>query len=207
MIAQGPAVRGSDRRAAPAPGSVQAVGPGRRRRPVRRRPPARPATCCYELHYRGFAGVAAGWEWDPDLLRLRAALEDALPGRAARRRGRRRRRRGRDRRPAGRAGRRRRASRTTCGDEGELWQLREYVAHRSLYHLKEADPHAWVIPRLHGRAKAAMVAVEFDEFGAGRRRARCTPAVRRPDGRPGPRRRLRRATWTTSRRRCWRWST
>jgi SAM-dependent methyltransferase len=31
-----------------------------------------------------------------------------------------------------------------------------------------ADPHAWVIPRLGGRAKAAMVAIEFDEFGAGR---------------------------------------
>jgi hypothetical protein len=43
-----------------------------------------------------------------------------------------------------------------------------YAALRSLYHLKEADPHAWVIPRLHGRAKAAMVAVEYDEFGAGR---------------------------------------
>ncbi|MFF3878351.1 hypothetical protein [Streptomyces sp. NPDC001978] len=28
-------------------------------------------------------------------------------------------------------------------DEGELWQLREYAAQRSLYHLKEADPHAW----------------------------------------------------------------
>lgn len=52
--------------------------------------------------------------------------------------------------------------------EGELWQLREYAALRSLYHLKEADPHAWVIPRLTGRAKAAMVAVEYDEFGAGR---------------------------------------
>ncbi|HWI37331.1 MAG TPA: M48 family metalloprotease, partial [Burkholderiales bacterium] len=34
--------------------------------------------------------------------------------------------------------------------------------------LKEADPHAWVIPRLYGRAKAAMVAIEFDEFGGGR---------------------------------------
>ena len=41
-------------------------------------------------------------------------------------------------------------------------------AHRSIYHLKEADPHAWVIPRLRGRAKAALVAVEFDEYGAGR---------------------------------------
>jgi hypothetical protein len=52
--------------------------------------------------------------------------------------------------------------------DGELWQLREYAAIRSLYHLKEADPHVWVIPRLRGRAKAAMTAVEFDEFGAGR---------------------------------------
>lgn len=51
---------------------------------------------------------------------------------------------------------------------GELWHLREYAALRSLYHLKEADPHAWVIPRLTGRAKAAMVAIEYDEFGAGR---------------------------------------
>lgn len=52
--------------------------------------------------------------------------------------------------------------------EGQLWQVREYAALRSLYHLKEADPHAWVIPRLYGRAKAGMVAVEYDEFGAGR---------------------------------------
>lgn len=53
-------------------------------------------------------------------------------------------------------------------DDGELWQLREYAAQRSLYHLKEADPHAWVLPRLWGRAKAGMAAVEFDEFGGGR---------------------------------------
>jgi hypothetical protein len=52
--------------------------------------------------------------------------------------------------------------------DGEWWQMREYVAHRSVYHLKEADPHAWVIPRLVGRAKAALVAVEYDEFGGGR---------------------------------------
>ncbi len=51
---------------------------------------------------------------------------------------------------------------------GELWQLREYIAMRSLYHLKEADPQAWVIPRLEGQAKAALVSVEHDEYGAGR---------------------------------------
>ena len=50
---------------------------------------------------------------------------------------------------------------------GTLAQLREYVALRSLYHLKEADPQAWVIPRLSGPAKAALVSVEHDEYGAG----------------------------------------
>ena len=51
--------------------------------------------------------------------------------------------------------------------EGEAWQLREYLAHRSIYHLKEADPQAWVIPRLPPAAKAALVTVEHDEYGAG----------------------------------------
>ncbi len=42
------------------------------------------------------------------------------------------------------------------------------MAHRSIYHLKEADPQAWVIPRLDGQAKASLVTVEHDEYGAGR---------------------------------------
>jgi hypothetical protein len=50
---------------------------------------------------------------------------------------------------------------------GALWQLREYAVHRSLYHLKEADPQAWVIARLDGAAKAALVSIEHDEYGAG----------------------------------------
>ncbi|MEU9385431.1 iron-containing redox enzyme family protein [Streptomyces sp. NPDC048279] len=122
---------------------------------------------CYELHYRGFAGVDPEWEWEPGLLRLRAEMErrflSALRA---------------DVGPA------RRAEEALADllvepadvdgpshflkDRGELWQFREYAAQRSLYHLKEADPHAWVIPRLTERAKAAMVAVEYDEFGAGR---------------------------------------
>jgi hypothetical protein len=53
-------------------------------------------------------------------------------------------------------------------DHGEWWHMREYLVHRSIYHHKEADPHAWVIPRLRGRAKASLVAVEYDEFGGGR---------------------------------------
>ena len=39
---------------------------------------------CYELHYRGFDGVADDWEWDPALLRLRARPRAPAPGRAAR---------------------------------------------------------------------------------------------------------------------------
>ncbi|MFI6354019.1 iron-containing redox enzyme family protein [Streptomyces sp. NPDC050743] len=124
---------------------------------------------CYELHYRGFAGVGPEpeWEWDPDLLRVRAALErrflsalrvdtpghdsldDALAALLVE--------------PVEGGG----VTHFLC-TEGELWQLREYAAQRSLYHLKEADPHAWVLPRLWGRAKAGMAAVEFDEFGGGR---------------------------------------
>ncbi|WP_431899888.1 iron-containing redox enzyme family protein [Nonomuraea sp. bgisy101] len=122
---------------------------------------------CYELHYRGFDGVAPEWEWDPGLLGVRRELEDAfltaLRGRVA----------GGDDvaavleeqlvEPVDAHG-----VSHHLHDRGELWELREYVTHRSIYHLKEADPHAWVIPRLRGRAKAALVAVEYDEFGGGR---------------------------------------
>ncbi|MBT2406499.1 iron-containing redox enzyme family protein [Streptomyces sp. ISL-87] len=122
----------------------------------------------YELHYRGFEGVDEALEWDPGLLRLRQALEDrfltALRRETAR-----------DRtvdeafgellvEPVDHTG----SVSAHLEHDGELWQLREYAALRSLYHLKEAEPHAWVIPRLRGRAKAAMVAIEYDEFGGGR---------------------------------------
>ncbi|MGW8948898.1 iron-containing redox enzyme family protein [Streptomyces sp. NPDC055709] len=122
---------------------------------------------CYELHYHGFAGVDATWEWDPDLLRLRAALERPFLGAL---------REGTADHPDLETALESILTEPVDGtgvsyflrDEGELWHLREYAAQRSLYHLKEADPHAWVIPRLRGRAKAAFVAVEYDEFGAGR---------------------------------------
>jgi hypothetical protein len=47
-------------------------------------------------------------------------------------------------------------------------QLVEFVIQRSIYTRKEADPHSWAIPRLTGRAKAALVEVQSDEYGAGR---------------------------------------
>jgi hypothetical protein len=49
----------------------------------------------------------------------------------------------------------------------ELWQAREFVVHRSAYQLKEADPHTFAIPRIAGRAKAAMVEIQADEYGGG----------------------------------------
>lgn len=47
-------------------------------------------------------------------------------------------------------------------------QAREFLVQRSVYTLREADPHSWAIPRLTGRAKAALVEIQSDEYGAGR---------------------------------------
>jgi hypothetical protein len=52
--------------------------------------------------------------------------------------------------------------------DGTLQQFLEFVVHRSAYQLKEADPHSWAMPRLHGRPKAALVEVQADEYGGGR---------------------------------------
>jgi hypothetical protein len=125
---------------------------------------------CYELHYHGFAGVDPNWEWNAGLLHLRGRLEDVFL--TALREG------------VGAVGpdETAEAEMTRLSIEpatgrgpthhlrakGTWEQLQEYFVHRSLYHLKEGDPHAWVIPRLTGQAKASFVAVEFDEFGGGR---------------------------------------
>ncbi|MFK0157752.1 iron-containing redox enzyme family protein [Streptomyces sp. NPDC090493] len=125
----------------------------------------------YELHYLGFDGVPDDREWDPRLLALRAELESCFLRRlradapadpaddAAR---------ALDRLQLEPVGEVDGSLSHFLRDHGTPDHFREYAALRSLYHLKEADPHAWVIPRLRGRAKAAMVAIEFDEFGAGR---------------------------------------
>ena len=124
---------------------------------------------CYELHYRGFAGVDPGWEWDAGLLHLRGRMETLFLTEVRRGIG--------DITPDDSAGAEmaRLSVEPVDGeglsyhlrDSGSWAQMREYFVHRSLYHLKEGDPHAWAIPRLVGQAKAAFVAVEFDEFGAG----------------------------------------
>ncbi len=127
----------------------------------------------YELHYRGFDGVDEGWEWEPTLLGLRRELEEAfdaslvaLGGPPARE----------DVAPEEMDVALRAIVEADDGPSlsrhlerhGSLEQLLEFVVHRSAYQLKEADPHAWAIPRLTGQAKAALVEIETDEFGGGR---------------------------------------
>lgn len=121
--------------------------------------------CLYELHYRGFAEVDPDLEWEPGLLAVRRELERAflfaLHARVP---------------PSDDVTAELDGLLADPGDDGvshhllragKFWQLCEYLALRSLYHLKEADPQAWVIPRLSGAAKVALVAVEYDEYGAG----------------------------------------
>jgi len=124
---------------------------------------------CYELHYRGFDEVSDGWEWDPALIRLRGGLERrhlaALRGLVG---------------PVEVTGEPidRQLTALIAADEGPslssfmaksgtLEQWREYLTLRSVYHLKEGDPHTFAIPRLSGRAKSAMVEIQSDEYGGG----------------------------------------
>nr|WP_260980398.1 iron-containing redox enzyme family protein [Microbacterium paludicola] len=49
----------------------------------------------------------------------------------------------------------------------DVSQVREHLALHSIYTLREADAHSWAIPRLTGRAKAALVEIQADEYGGG----------------------------------------
>ncbi|MEV4617496.1 iron-containing redox enzyme family protein [Asanoa sp. NPDC049573] len=129
---------------------------------------------CYELHYRGWHQVDPAWEWDPSLLALRAGLEQRFETGL------------RDlvdeHEPVAVAEVPRALAALVAADDrppnatasGYLQrhatreQFIEFVVHRSVYHLKEADPHTWGIPRLAGRAKAALIEIQLDEYGGGR---------------------------------------
>ena len=130
----------------------------------------------YELSYRGWDGVDDGWEWHPGLVRLRGALEalfladlrhltepygDTVPD------------------PLSAAAVARKLTEMTSEDDGPslsryvrgratIEQFREFATHRSIYHLREADPHTFAIPRLGGRSKAALIEIQMDEYGNGR---------------------------------------
>ncbi|GAA4776073.1 iron-containing redox enzyme family protein [Microbacterium gilvum] len=127
----------------------------------------------YASAYGSIEAFDAAREWDPDLLRARAVLEGALeerlravvpqPERPAPRRD--------DVADALFA--------LTAEDGGPSLarflakkatqeQAREFLVQRSIYTLREADPHSWAIPRLSGSAKAALVEIQSDEYGGGR---------------------------------------
>ncbi|MEV4604704.1 iron-containing redox enzyme family protein [Amycolatopsis sp. NPDC049253] len=125
---------------------------------------------CYELSYRGFDEVDADWEHAPFVTGLRrqlerrwvAGLRELVPQAAVR--------------PDAVA---QALADLVRADDGppvakflqrraSEEQFREFVAQRSVYHLKEADPHSWAIPRLSGAAKAALVEIQADEYGQGR---------------------------------------
>jgi hypothetical protein len=127
----------------------------------------------YELHYRGFDGVADDREWDLGLLTLRRDIERRfeLELRAA------------TREHLG-------AVRET-GDVGQQLldlvaaddspspaaflhrhatreQVLDFLRERSVQQLKESDPQSFVLPRLDGPAKVALAELQYDEYGGGR---------------------------------------
>jgi hypothetical protein len=127
----------------------------------------------YELHYRGLDGVDERWEWEPSLLALRAELERRFEAGLFAAIG--------EPRPEPvRAEDMDVVLREIAdGDDAPSLsihverrateeQAREFLIHRSAYQLKEADPHSFALPRLHGRPKAAMVEIQADEYGGGR---------------------------------------
>ncbi|MGB9035450.1 MAG: iron-containing redox enzyme family protein, partial [Paeniglutamicibacter sp.] len=124
----------------------------------------------YELHYSGFDSIRDDWEWHPPLLALRKRLEDCFEQRLNDTVG-------EVPQPAPNAQSVADAlfemARAATGPsvssfvarEATLEQAREFLIHKSIYQLKEADPHTWAIPRLTGRAKSALVEIQADEYG------------------------------------------
>ncbi len=126
----------------------------------------------YELHYRGFEDVDDAMEWHPGLLtvrhRLEADLEQRLRGRWT----------PREPGPTTAAAVGEELLAFVEGHDGpsiaryvqttaEAEQVLDLLRWRSVYHLKEADPTAWVVPRLDTVPKAALMELQFDEYGDG----------------------------------------
>lgn len=122
----------------------------------------------FELHYRGFDDVDDRLEWDPDAVAVRRRLEDDLEQDLRSRYAK-----------ADVTG-------TSAADiftiteqhEGPSLasyvhrhatrdQVLELVRSRSVYHLKESDWTTWIIPRLGYEATAAVMELQFDEYGNG----------------------------------------
>ncbi len=144
--------------------------------------------CRYALHLHGLPGVDDGWEWHPALVAaiasLQTAFEDALRDHAARLVA--------DTAPTpdrSSSGTPDGPNRVDPAAELLGWlnaltradlggslsrhlarratpeQFADFLRFRSVYQLKEADPHTLAIPRLRGRAKSALVEIQADEYG------------------------------------------
>ena len=125
----------------------------------------------YELHYEAFEGVDEAWEWDPRVVAFQARLEEAFlaslqamaPVPATD--------------PATPLHERIEAVTELAPSSGmsrfmqreaSAEQFREYLMIKSVYHLKESDPHSFVLPRLRGRPKVRLAELQYDEYGGGR---------------------------------------
>jgi hypothetical protein len=123
----------------------------------------------YELAYAGFEEVDDAAEWDPGLLAVRRELETDFEQRL------------RARWPGvpehsgvfgdallamieGHDGR---SLAAYVRSEATTEQVLDLLRLRSIYHLKEADPTAWVVPRLPVAPKAALAELQYDEYGGG----------------------------------------
>lgn len=124
----------------------------------------------HELHYRGFDEVDDRWEWHPATLTMRARLETELEARLRTRYAEADVPRSDDLVADVQA--------LVAADSGPSLarHVQQHGSHeetcvllrqRSVYHLKEADPTSWVVPRLTARPKAALLEVQFDEYGNG----------------------------------------
>lgn len=122
----------------------------------------------YELHHHGFEDVDDAMEWHPELLRIRLGLERGLEARL------------RDRwsGPAPEGDLTESLFAFVADHDGPSLarhvqtdgtdeQVLDLLRVRSIFHLQEADPTVWSVPRLPVAPKAALVEVLFDEYGAG----------------------------------------
>jgi hypothetical protein len=122
----------------------------------------------YELHYSGFEDVDDRMEWHPGVLQLRAALERDFEAELRNRHT-----------PPTLDGPFAESLFAFVADhdgpslaahvqrQADREQVLELLRHRSIYHLKESDPTAWVVPRLPTDAKAALMELQYDEYGGG----------------------------------------
>lgn len=126
----------------------------------------------YLLHYGPADFVYGDWEWHPHLLDIRHTIETALEAELRAHNP--------TPSPLPRSGEEvaallfsltadasRPALATWVAREASTEQMSEFLINRSIYTLREADPHTWAIPRLRGRAKAALVEIQSDEYGGG----------------------------------------